>query len=263
MGLCKCLIDADDAAKQAGSPGVLDDAFIAEHCHGYADFAATVRQASWDSIERESGLTRAALQDAADVYMQAKAVIGVYGMGLTQHRHGQDNVQMLCNLLLRGNMGKPGAGICPVRGHSNVQGQRTVGITEKKPELAPLDQMASQFGFEPPRDKGMNTVEVCEAVLKGEVRAFVSLGGNFIRAVPETDLMEAAWPSIRLTVQISTKLNRAHLIHGDVAYILPCIGRIEKRRASQRPAMRGHGRQHRLHAWFLGPGGPGRAHATL
>ncbi|GAB7128170.1 FdhF/YdeP family oxidoreductase [Silvimonas sp. JCM 19000] len=227
MGLCKCLIDADDAAKQAGSPGVLDDAFIAEHCHGYADFAATVRQASWDSIERESGLTRAALQDAADVYMQAKAVIGVYGMGLTQHRHGQDNVQMLCNLLLRGNMGKPGAGICPVRGHSNVQGQRTVGITEK-PELAPLDQMASQFGFEPPRDKGMNTVEVCEAVLKGEVRAFVSLGGNFIRAVPETDLMEAAWPSIRLTVQISTKLNRAHLIHGDVAYILPCIGRIEK-----------------------------------
>ena len=228
MGICKHLIDLDDAAKDAGGVGVLDDEFIATHCHGYADFAATVRQATWDCIERESGLSREALLETAEVYGRANAVIGIYGMGLTQHRHGVDNVQMLCNLLLlRGNMGKPGAGICPVRGHSNVQGQRTVGISEK-PELVPLDKLASQFGFEPPRKKGMNTVEACEAIIAGTARAFVSLGGNFIRAIPDTERMEAAWPNLRLTVQISTKLNRAHLIHGDIAYILPCLGRIEK-----------------------------------
>jgi molybdopterin-dependent oxidoreductase alpha subunit len=136
-------------------------------------------------------------------------------------------VQMLVNLLLlRGNIGKPGAGICPVRGHSNVQGQRTVGITEK-PELVPLDKLAKQFGFEPPRDKGLNTVEACEAILDGKVRAFVGLGGNFVRAIPERGRMEPAWRKLRLTVQIATKLNRSHLIHGEVAYLLPCLGRIE------------------------------------
>ena len=154
-------------------------------------------------------------------------MIGIYGMGLTQHRTGVETVQMLVNLLLlRGNIGKPGAGICPVRGHSNVQGQRTVGITEK-PELVPLDRLAQQYGFEPPREKGLNTVEACEAILDGEVRAFVSLGGNFVRAVPDRGAMEPAWRKLRLTVQIATKLNRSHLVHGEVAYLLPCLGRIE------------------------------------
>lgn len=161
--------------------------------------------------------------------------MGIYGMGLTQHRKGVETVQMLVNLLLlRGNIGKPGAGICPVRGHSNVQGQRTVGITEK-PELVPLDKLAEQFGFAPPRDKGLNTVEACEKILGGEVRAFVGLGGNFVRAIPERGRMEPAWRKLRLTVQIATKLNRSHLIHGEIAYLLPCLGRIELDRQASGP----------------------------
>jgi molybdopterin-dependent oxidoreductase alpha subunit len=127
---------------------------------------------------------------------------------------------------MRGNIGKLGAGICPVRGHSNVQGQRTVGITEK-PELAPLDRLAEQYGFEPPREKGMNTVAACEGVIKGKVRAFVGLGGNFLRAVPDTDAIEAAWPGLDLTVHIATKLNRTHLLPGKTGYLLPCLGRME------------------------------------
>jgi molybdopterin-dependent oxidoreductase alpha subunit len=148
-------------------------------------------------------------------------------MGLTQHRRGVENVQMVSNLLLlRGNIGRPGAGICPVRGHSNGQGQRTVGITEK-PELAPLDKLSELYHFEPPREKGMNTVEVCEAICAGEVSAFIGLGGNFVRAIPETARMEEAWRKIPLTVQIATKFNRSHVIHGQASYVLPCLGRIE------------------------------------
>ena len=149
-------------------------------------------------------------------------------MGLTQHRHGVQNVHMLLNLLmLRGNIGRRGAGPCPIRGHSNVQGQRTVGIAEK-PELVPLDQLARQFGFEPPRQKGLNTVESCQGILDGSVHAFIGLGGNFVRAAPETAALERAWSKLRLSVQVSTKLNRSHLIHGAVSYILPCLGRIER-----------------------------------
>lgn len=227
VGLCKILIEADDAAQRDGRPRVLDAQFIAQHTHGFDAFAAAMRAYVWEDIERISGLSRGALEAAATVYVQAAAVIGVYGMGLTQHRHGVQNVQMVSNfLLLRGNIGKPGAGICPVRGHSNVQGQRTVGITEK-PELAPLDKLAELYHFEPPRDKGLNTVETCQGILAGTVTGFIGLGGNFVRAIPETALMEQAWRQLRLTVQISTKLNRSHLIHGQIAYILPCRGRIE------------------------------------
>lgn len=226
-GLCKAIIAADDAAKHSGGPRILDVDFIAQHTHGFDEFADFVRASQWPEIEHESGLTQQALEAAAEEYMKAQAVMGIYGMGLTQHRKGVQNVQMVSNLLLlRGNIGKPGAGICPVRGHSNVQGQRTVGITEK-PELAPLDKLAELYGFEPPRDKGLNTVEACEGILAGSVKSFVSLGGNFVRAVPETRLMEAAWRNMQLTVQIATKLNRSHLIHGKSSYLLPCLGRIE------------------------------------
>lgn len=227
MGLCKVLLEDDDAAVAAGLPRVLDSAFIAEHCSGFEAFADAVRKCSWDDIERQSSLARADLAKAARVYASAKAVIGIYGMGLTQHRNGVHNVEMVTNLLLmRGNIGKPGAGVCPVRGHSNVQGQRTVGITEK-PELAPLDKLERQYGFSVPREKGMNTVEACEGILAGTVSAFIGLGGNFVRAVPERGLMEAAWRELPLTVQIATKLNRSHLVHGKVAYLLPCLGRTE------------------------------------
>jgi molybdopterin-dependent oxidoreductase alpha subunit len=227
MGMCKSLIELDDERCKKGHSNVLDHAFLSEHVHGFAEFAATARNCSWEQLERQSGLSRAAIEAASTAYARAARVIGVYGMGLTQHRAGVEAVQMLANLLLlRGNIGKPGAGICPVRGHSNVQGQRTVGITEK-PELAPLDRLADQFSFKPPREKGLNTIEACEGILAGSVSAFVMLGGNFVRAVPEREKMEAAWRRLRLTVSISTKLNRSHLIHGKISYILPCLGRTE------------------------------------
>lgn len=227
MGMCKALIAADDAAIVAGTARVLDAEFIAAHTQGFEAFASAVRSCSWREIERESGLTQGALEMAAQEYAKATAAIGIYGMGLTQHRTGVQNVRMLCNLLLmRGNVGKPGAGVCPVRGHSNVQGQRTVGITEK-PELAPLDKLAELYAFEPPRSKGRNTVESCEGILGGEVRAFIGLGGNFLRVTPDTARLEPAWRKLRLTVHVATKLNRSHVIHGEVAYVLPCLGRLE------------------------------------
>jgi molybdopterin-dependent oxidoreductase alpha subunit len=227
VGLCKAVIAADDAALASGAPRVLDEAFIREHTIGFDDFAHYARQVEWADIERFSGLTRADLTRAADEYMKANAVIIHYGMGLTQHRLGVQSIRMLCNfLLLRGNVGKPGAGPSPVRGHSNVQGQRTVGITEK-PELAPLDKLAQQFSFEPPRRKGMNIVEAFEAMVKGEVSAVLSLGGNLVRSVPDRMQTEPAWRRLRLTVNIATKLNRSHLVPGAVSYLLPCLSRIE------------------------------------
>jgi molybdopterin-dependent oxidoreductase alpha subunit len=228
VGLCKALIAADDKAKALHqSERILDVDFIAEHTDGYGAFEAAVRGFDWPEIERCSGLTREAIEAAAEVYAHSTAVIVCYGMGLTQHRSGVLAIQMLSNfLLMRGNIGKPGAGIFPVRGHSNVQGQRTVGITEK-PELARVDQLAAQYSFEPPRVKGLDTVETCRGILDGTVNAFIGLGGNFIRAVPETVAMEEGWRNLPLSVQIITKLNRSAVIHGRDALLLPCLGRLE------------------------------------
>ena len=225
--LCKAVLALDDAARAAGTPLVIDWDFVAAETHGFDQFVTWLRTQEWDELERRSGLTRAALEQAAATYAGARAAIGIYGMGLTQHHAGVITVQMVANLLLmRGNIGRDGAGICPVRGHSNVQGQRTVGITEK-PALVPMDKLARQYGFEPPRQTGLNTVEVCEAVLRGEVKAFIGLGGNFVRAIPDRARMEPAWRRIRLTVNVATKLNRSHLIPGEVSYLLPVLGRIE------------------------------------
>ena len=227
LGICKAVIAADDLAIEEARPRVIDVDFIREHTTGYEAFANYAREASWAEIEKVSGLPREALEAAADEYMKANAVMIHYGMGLTQHRLGVQNVRMVCNLLfLRGNIGKPGAGPSPVRGHSNVQGQRTVGITEK-PELAPLDKLASQFSFEPPRKKGLNTVEAFEAMLKGEVKGVFNLGGNLVRSVPDRMRIEPAWRGLRLNVNVATKLNRSHLVHGEISYILPCLSRIE------------------------------------
>ncbi|MDN2579108.1 FdhF/YdeP family oxidoreductase [Aquibium sp. ELW1220] len=227
MGIALALFELDDAARPAGRERILDEAFIAEHTHGFEAFEAKVRATSWAEIETTSGLTRASLEAAAATYARAKAVIAIYGMGLTQHRLGVDNVQMLINLLLmRGNLGKPGAGICPVRGHSNVQGQRTVGIAEKA-KLVPLDRLAAQFDFEPPREDGLNTVEACEAIAAGKVKAFVGLGGNFVRAIPERELMERTWRDMDLSVQIATKLNRTHLVTARSTWLLPTLVRSE------------------------------------
>jgi molybdopterin-dependent oxidoreductase alpha subunit len=227
LGICKHVFAADDRAKKNGRR-VLDVSFIEQHTHGYDAFEAMVRATSWNDIEAESGLSRQAVEAAAEVYVKADRVIGIYGMGLTQHVHGFDNIAVFLNLLLlRGNIGRAGSGISPVRGHSNVQGQRTVGISEK-PELVPLDRLSEQFGFEPPRDAGLTTVDACKGILEGKVKAFIGLGGNFVRAVPERQAMEAGWVGMELTVQIATKLNRSHLVNGKQAYLLPCLGRSEQ-----------------------------------
>jgi molybdopterin-dependent oxidoreductase alpha subunit len=256
-GVCKALIEADDAlaaqgeahptnrrallkatADDAGyankaaaaaetSRKVLDHDFIAEHTQGFDAFADYCRTADWSELERVSGIRRKDMESLAKTYATADRAMIIYGMGLTQHVAGAQNVQMLVNLLLlRGNIGKAGAGICAVRGHSNVQGQRTVGITEK-PELAPLEKLKALYGFEPPRKEGLSTVKACEGMISGEVKAFVALGGNFPRAAPDQPRVEEAWRKLPLTVAIATKLNRSHVLHGQAAYLLPCLGRIE------------------------------------
>ncbi|TRC77754.1 FdhF/YdeP family oxidoreductase [Mesorhizobium sp. WSM4310] len=257
FGVCKALIEADDALKASGASRVagqdgkpkdqdnaamvafaasmasadkkhvLDHDFIQEHTTGFEEFAQAARAHQWEELERVSGLSRSEMMQAAKTYANASAVMMIYGMGLTQHLLGVENVHMVCNLaLLRGNIGKPGANICAVRGHSNVQGQRTVGITEK-PGLAPLDKLSQLYGFEPPTWTGRSTVETCEAIINGQCRAFISLGGNFLKAIPDTAAMEEGWRKLHLSVQIATKLNRSHVLHGEVAYLLPCLGRIE------------------------------------
>ncbi len=228
MGLCKHVLARETRQWAEEKRHLLDVDFIHQHTHGFEAFKACADAMGWEEIERESGLTRADLEAAADIYCEARTVIGVYGMGVTQHVHGSQTIGMLVNLLLlRGNIGREGAGISPVRGHSNVQGQRTVGISEK-PDLVPLDRLKALYGFDPPTAKGMNTVEACEGILSSKVRAFIGLGGNFVRAIPERAKMEEAWTRMRLTVQIATRLNRSHLVNGEVAWLLPCLGRSEE-----------------------------------
>ena len=227
LGIAKLTIEADDRAKATGGPRVLDQHFIDQHTVRFDEFATFCREASWDEITRETGLTREAIEAAADVYMKADRVIAVYGMGITQHRLGMDSLYMLVNmLLLRGNIGRPGAGPGPVRGHSNVQGQRTVGITEKT-ELVPVDRLRDLFEFEPPTEKGWDTVESCRAIISGECQGFVQLGGNFLRAVPEYGKMQEAWSRLPIAVHIATKLNKSHTTPSEDTWLLPCLGRME------------------------------------
>jgi len=224
-GLCKHVLELD-----AIQGNVLDEEFISEHTHGFDRFAACMADTQWDAIEKTSGISCSDIKSVAAQYARSSRVIGVYGMGLTQHVHGFQNIAMLINLLLlRGNIGKRGAGISPVRGHSNVQGQRTVGISEK-PELVPLKQLAEQFDFTPPTKTGFTTVEAAQGVLDGRVKAFISLGGNFARAIPDQANTDAAWSSLTLNVQIATKLNRSHLLVGSQSVLLPCLVRSEEDR---------------------------------
>jgi molybdopterin-dependent oxidoreductase alpha subunit len=235
VGICKAVIEADDDAKGSGRARIVDIAFIEEHTSGFKEFAAFCRDQQWTELQRASGLSREAIIESANVYMASNAVIANFGMGITQHKHGVETVKMIVNLLLlRGNIGKPGAGISPIRGHSNVQGQRTVGISEKT-KLVPLDKLAELYGFEPPRWDGLTTVDACKGILKGEVRGFVGLGGNFLRAIPDRSLMEPGWSKLRLSVQIATKLNRTHVVPGEITYLLPCLGRIEIDQQSSGP----------------------------
>lgn len=222
-GLCKHVLDLE---RRRG--GVIDRAFIDQHTDGFDGFASAIDAISWDDIERICGLARADLEEVAGIYAASSRVIGIYGMGLTQHVNGWLNIAMLVNLLLlRGNIGRPGAGISPVRGHSNVQGQRTVGISEK-PDLVPLDRLEALFGFTAPREEGMTTVKAVEGLLDGSVRGFISLGGNFARAIPDQGRTDAAWEKLDLNVQIATRLNRSHVLAGTPAWLLPCLVREEE-----------------------------------
>ncbi len=221
-GMMKHLVEAEDR-----EGGVLDHAFIQEHTTGVEALLADLRAESWALIEQESGLSEAQIRAAAEVYRQARSVIACWGMGITQHMHSVATIQMIVNwLLLRGNIGRSGAGPCPVRGHSNVQGDRTMGIWEKPP-AALLDRLQEVFGFEPPREPGVDTVEAIRAMLDGKARVFFALGGNFAAATPDTYETWKALQRCDLTVHVTTKLNRSHIVHGREALILPCLGRTE------------------------------------
>jgi molybdopterin-dependent oxidoreductase alpha subunit len=226
-GMMKALVAADTASLLGGGEGLLDRNFIAEHTLGLEALIADLEATSWAAIVAKSGLTQAQIEAAADIYAKAKKVIVAYGMGITQHRHGTSNVQQIVNLLLlRGNMGRPGAGVAPIRGHSNVQGDRTVGITEL-PTPAFLDRMRDVFGFEPPRAPGHNAVEAVQAICEGRSKALVSLGGNLAVAMSDPEAVFAGMRKLDLAVHIATKLNRSHLLMAKQSFILPCLGRTE------------------------------------
>ncbi|HEY6633798.1 MAG TPA: FdhF/YdeP family oxidoreductase [Rhizobiaceae bacterium] len=226
-GLMKVLIEEDDRLRAEHEIEALDWDFIRGHTVGIDALAADLRATRWEDVEHKSGLTRSAIEEAARIYMKAERAIVVYGMGITQHRRGACNVQQLANLcLLRGNIGKEGAGLCPVRGHSNVQGDRTVGITES-PAREFLDRLGRRFGFTPPSAPGHNVVTALEAMVAGKVKVFFGMGGNIVAAIPDWQQTQPAFRNLDLTAHVSTKLNRSHLIHGREALILPCLGRTE------------------------------------
>ncbi|HEX8635629.1 MAG TPA: FdhF/YdeP family oxidoreductase [Pyrinomonadaceae bacterium] len=223
QGISKEVLEED--ARRGG--GVLDREFIAAHTTGFAEFAASLRNVGWDEITEGCGIGREQIREAAQVFINSERTIFCWAMGLTQHKNAVANIQEIVNLLLmRGQIGKPGAGVCPVRGHSNVQGDRTMGIWER-PTPAFLDALAREFNFEPPRRHGLDTVEAIKAMHAGRAKVFFAMGGNFLSATPDTEYTAAALRRLRLTVQVSTKLNRAHLITGRQALILPCLGRTE------------------------------------
>ena len=226
-GIAKVVFARDEAEIAAGRPSLLDRAFLAKHTDGLAAYRAAVEATGWAAILDQSGLTRAEIEAMAEVYLGADKVIATWAMGVTQHKHSVATIREIANLLfLRGHVGRPGAGLCPVRGHSNVQGDRTVGINEKPPADL-LDALEREFGFTAPRKHGHNVLAAIRAMLDGSARAFIGLGGNFARATPDSALVAEALAGCALTVHIATKLNHSHLVPGRVAYILPCLGRTE------------------------------------
>jgi molybdopterin-dependent oxidoreductase alpha subunit len=211
---------------------VADDAvdrqFVAEHCDGYEALAAHLAELDQPALSVATGVDVAMVDALYEMVRSSPRIVACWAMGLTQHRQAVATIQEIVNtLLLRGSIGRPGAGLCPVRGHSNVQGDRTMGISERPP-AALLDALATRFSFEPPREHGYDTVEAIAAMAAGEVDVFVGLGGNFVAAAPDTDVTAAAMERCALSVQVSTKLNRSHVRCGREALILPCLGRTER-----------------------------------
>ncbi|MGW0160607.1 FdhF/YdeP family oxidoreductase [Mycobacterium sp. NPDC003323] len=223
-GLGRLLFEADDAA-----PGtIVDREFVAEHTAGFDSYERRTREVDLETVSSATGIDRAQLDKVADMMAGAQRIIVCWAMGLTQHKHAVPSIAEISNLLLlRGMIGKPGAGLCPVRGHSNVQGDRTMGIWEKVPN-AFLDALDTRFGIVSPREHGYDTVDAIRAMRDGKAKVFMAMGGNFASATPDTEVTESALRNCALTVQVSTKLNRSHLVHGRTALILPSLGRTDR-----------------------------------
>jgi molybdopterin-dependent oxidoreductase alpha subunit len=227
VALLKGMMKAVLALEEQRPGEVLDHDFIRSYTNGFEEFVSALRAVSWTDIVAQAGVARDDIEKSAQIFAESERTIFCWAMGLTQHRNAVANIQEIVNLmLLRGQVGKPGAGLCPVRGHSNVQGDRTVGIWER-PSAAFLDKLGEVFNFEPPRNHGFDTVRAIHAMHEGQGKVFFALGGNFLSATPDTDFTAAALRRCRLTAHVSTKLNRSHLITGDRALILPCLGRTE------------------------------------
>ena len=227
VALLKGIMKAVLALEEQQPGKVIDRDFIKRYTTGFDEFASGLKAVSWTDIVEQSGVSKEKLEEAAQIFVESERTIFCWAMGLTQHRNAVANIQEIVNLmLLRGQVGKPGAGLCPVRGHSNVQGDRTVGIWER-PTAAFLDKLGEEFGFEPPRNHGFDTVKAIQAMHDGQGKVFFALGGNFLSATPDTEFTTAALRRCRLTAHVSTKLNRSHVITGERALILPCLGRTE------------------------------------
>ncbi|QBR92453.1 FdhF/YdeP family oxidoreductase [Nocardioides euryhalodurans] len=215
--------------------GAIDHDFVERHTHGFEEWVDHVRDLDWDAVDRATGLDRGQIRQAAEMLRDSSATVFCWAMGITQHRNAVATVKEIANLsFLQGNIGKPGAGLCPVRGHSNVQGDRTMGIWEQVPDHF-LDSLQEEFGFEPPREHGLDTVNAVKALRDGDARVFFGMGGNFVSAVSDTSVTEDAMRSADLTVHVSTKLNRSHVVHGREALILPALGRSERDLTGGRP----------------------------
>ncbi|GAA3923062.1 FdhF/YdeP family oxidoreductase [Actinomadura viridis] len=208
--------------------GAVDREFLDAHTAGYEDLERHLKALDWDRVLEATGLTRAEIDATFGDVLGAERIVVCWAMGLTQHRNAVPTIREVVNfLLLRGNIGRPGAGVCPVRGHSNVQGDRTMGIFERPP-AAFLDALAREFSFEPPRAHGLDTVGAIRAMRDGTAKVFLGMGGNFVRATPDSAVTEAAMRRCRLTAHVSTKLNRSHAVTGEQALILPTLGRTER-----------------------------------
>ncbi|MEM6383946.1 MAG: FdhF/YdeP family oxidoreductase [Pseudomonadota bacterium] len=226
-GMGKLVFEAEDHAQREGLPSVLDHDFVHEHSAGIEDYRKRCEETSWEQIEEQSGLSRDDIAYCADIYMNSERVIATWAMGVTQHRHSVPTIREIASfMLLRGNIGKPGAGLCPVRGHSNVQGDRTVGINEKAPKPL-LDAMEKELGVPLPREPGHNVLHAIGAMLEGSAKAFIGMGGNFARATPDSELVADAFKRMPLAVHVATKLNHGHLMPGQKSFLLPCLGRTE------------------------------------
>jgi len=225
-GIVKVLIEMENAAQNQGAT-IFDHDFIRQHTQGLDAYLEQVNKTPWEDILEQSGLSKEDITYSAEIYAKANSVIATWAMGITQHKHSVATIHEIVNLLaLRGNIGRPGAGACPVRGHSNVQGDRTMGINERPSEPF-LTAMEKRFNFSPPRQHGLAVVDTIRAMRDGKVGVFVALGGNFAAATPDSNATKEALKKCQLTVQVSTKLNRSHLEIGEEAIILPCLGRTD------------------------------------